>query len=99
MARKQFVIVYPDRSKENVSRTDRDSLLLSRQIEPISPEKYRYIGEVKTFHAFSDLAGICAKLPMLRRYLEGLFIFEFQGKQHRERLETPEAFAFRLQLN
>lgn len=101
MARKQFLIVYPDRSKKNVSRTDRDSLLLSRQIEPLCSGQYRFVGEMRTFHAFSDLVELRGKfepLPVLRKYLEGSFIFEFQGRQHKERLETPEAFAFRLQL-
>ena len=104
MARKQFTVVYPDGSKRNIGCAERDSLLLSRQIKQITPLRYAYSGEVRTYHAFAELTPLRDRLinppHFLRPYLEGVFIFvDPTGKKHRELLETPEALADRIELH
>jgi hypothetical protein len=87
MARKQFVVTYPDRTKANISRSDRDSLLASLLIEPSGFNAYRYIGPQRTFHSFADLSSLKDKLfqPIEQTgYLEGSWIFERDGKRYRE---------------
>jgi len=101
MARKQFVIVYPDHSKKHVSRSERDSLLLARAITPTAiPLQYRFAGQVHSLHSFADLSCLLGQpLGDLRHHLDGQFIFvDTLGRRHRELLETPEALALRLGL-
>lgn len=99
MARNQYLITYKDGSRRHVDREERDSLLLSRCLEQVGPRDYHCNIPLRTYHSFADLAEIKFQpVNPLRRFLAGSFIFEFQGRQHKERLETPEAFAFRLQL-
>lgn len=58
MARKQFVVTYPDRSKSHISRSERDRLLLSLLIESTGPNQYRYVGRAVSCHSFTDLSRI-----------------------------------------
>lgn len=99
MARKQFVVVYPDRSREHIGRTERDQLLLSGDIRQLVGNEYRYTGQVQSFHSFADLSQLQDRFQPtveLRRFLEGRFTVELKGKRHSERLETPGAMWERL---
>ena len=100
VSRKQFTVSYPDRSKRNISRSQRDTLLLSRQIAHASGLEYRFIGLSQTLHSFADLSQLLGQpLGDLRHHLDGQFIFvDTLGRRHRELLETPEALALRLGL-
>lgn len=63
MARKQFVVHYPDRTRANISRSERDDQLLSSLIEPTEqPNQYRYIGKTYSCKNFADLSYIKEKL-------------------------------------
>jgi hypothetical protein len=56
---------------------------------------------MKTFHTFVDWGKqyIAPENRWLeRRFLEGSFIIEREGRRHTEHLETPGALALRLKL-
>jgi hypothetical protein len=104
MARKQFVVVYPDGSKKNVSGYDREQMLLAGEIRKDGERAnhYRFVGPSQSFqrfHSFSELARLGPALePQTprKRFLSGNFVVQFGEKRHRELLETPEALAVRL---
>jgi hypothetical protein len=97
LAHHKFLLTYPDGSRKHIDRETRDQLLLSLQARQIGPQRYRFIGQHKTFHSFSELGElrIESNAP-LRRFLPGSFIFEVHLKRRRELMETPEGMAFRL---
>ena len=108
MARSKFELVYRDGSRKQISSAERNSLLLSRDIEQTTQANrdgrqiYRFIGQVKTFHAFADLAELLPLMALpanlLRHYLEALcVIFEFHLKRERQFEQTPEAAELRLE--
>ena len=101
MARKQFLLKYPDGSKKHIGCPERDSLLLDRLIARQSDKEYVYIGQPKTFHSFADLEQLIPALqpkgPIVK-YYSGHFIWEFSSKRHRELMETPDAMVLRLAL-
>lgn len=103
MPRKQFEITYPDGSRKHVSAIERDALVLTREIKFIAPQKYKFIGQVKTFHSFAAIGELKTKLQdstEFRRYLSGSFIVvDRDGARHHEMLETPEAMQLRLEKN
>lgn len=99
MARKSFLITYPDRSKKHVDSLERDSLLLAKLIRHLEGNRYEFAGEVCTLHSFADLERIRPQFQPrnpLRKFLEGSFVFEHAGRKKFERLETAEALEFRL---
>lgn len=101
MPRKQFEILYPDGSRKHISAIERDALMLAREIKFLAPQKYKFIGQVKTFHSFAALGELKLKLehsPEFRRYLSGSYIWvDPQGMRHNERMETVEAMELRLE--
>lgn len=96
MAKKNFTVVYPDRSRHHIGRVERDQLLLSGLIRLRVGLEYDWRGQVQSFHSFADLSKLQPS-QLLQRYLEGRFTFELAGKRHSERLETPAAMALRLE--
>lgn len=104
MARKSFLIIYPDRSKKHVDAFERDQMLLAGELQRVDQNSYKWVGEVKTFHTFADLAGLRDKLTLsttLRRFLPGQFTIEHPrrlgGQREHERLQTPEAMKVELE--
>lgn len=100
MARKTFLIIYPDRSKKHVDAAERDQMLLAGELQHVDQNSYKWVGEVKTYHSFADLEALRGRLVQsttLRRFLPGSFIVEYPrrlgGKRVRELLQTPEAMA------
>lgn len=104
MARTKFEVVYPDgRTRKQISTAERNSLLLSREIKQIGPTRFKFVGQVRTYHAFADLINLLPLLALppnlLRRYLVALcVVFELALEHDRQREETPEAFEQRLEL-
>lgn len=102
MARKQFLLKYPDRSKTHITCAERDDLLLRGLITSNGPNEYAYIGQSKTYHSFAELEQLKTSLVFedapKRKFLSGSFIIEFSDKRFHERLETPEHMAYRLKL-
>lgn len=99
MSRKQFVVSYPDRSKSNISRSERDRLLLSLLIEPIAPNNYRYIGKALSCHQFADLSKIKESYfkPIGQTgYMAGLYIIERGDKRTRETQAYPGEMEIQL---
>ena len=97
MARKQFLVIYADKSRAFVSRDERDSMLLSGEIKQTGWREYRYIVPVirlrrsATEDTMTALKIVPREPVMLRRFLPGSFIFEHGDKRRTERLETAEA--------
>ena len=107
MARKQFVIVYPDGSKKNVSAFDREQMLLAGEIKKDgdNANRYRFVAQAKsvtvqTFKSFRELANLGPLTPAQREYLQrhypGLFIFEIGEESFVEIMESAEGLALRL---
>ena len=84
MARKQFVVLYPDHSKSNISRSERDRLLLSQLITPAGDKLYRYTGQAFTVNNFADISRLS---PHIFRtlpdtgFLPGRYIFELNDRK------------------
>lgn len=95
---KKYLVTYPDRSRKYVDRETRDQLILSQDIVKSGVDRYRYTGEVRTFHSFRDLENLYVpqRTSDLRRFLAGSFIFLLRGHRQRELMETPEGMAIRL---
>ena len=101
MARKQFLLKYPDHSKKHITCIERDDLLLRGLISSVSPNEYTYIGQSKTYHSFAELEQLKTSLIVdqpKRKFLAGSYIIEFGDKRIRERLETAEHMVYRLKL-
>ena len=102
MARSKFEVIYSDgRTRKEISSAERNSLLLSREIKQIGPTRYKFIGQVKTYHAFADLAELIPLMALppslLRHYLDALrMIFELELERELQLEETPQAFEQRL---
>ena len=98
LAHHRYLLTYPDGSREHIDRETRDNLLLSLKAKQTGPQKYRFIGETRTFHSFSELGALYleANTQPLRRFLAGRFVFALKGNRHRELMETPEGMAFRM---
>ena len=74
-------------------------MLLSLEIVAMtSTNHYRFLGQLKTFHALRDLSSLvlAPQNTSFVRFLCGTFVFEFQGKKVVERMETPEGMAARI---
>ena len=102
MARKQFTVLYPDRSRDSITRTECDQALLAGQIVHVDGNSYRYLGQIHTLHAMSELAQLQDRYgPTMvhLRYLPGTFTIELRDKRYHERLETPEGMAARLRAS
>ena len=104
MARKQFTIIYPDRSKKHVGIDERDSLLFSRQIRrTANPLHFEFVGEEHRFRSFAELSKLEIKFSgtvIAKRYLAGQFTVVSQdGSRRTERLETEYAMVDRLERN
>ncbi len=76
----------------------RDDLVLTGLAKEMEPGRYSYLGPMRTAHQMSDISLCIQESAPARRFLPGQFIVEFDGKRRRERLETPEAYAARLNL-
>jgi hypothetical protein len=98
LPRKLYTLTYPDRSRKNIDRIERDSLELSGSIKKTSDGQYKYIGPIHTFHTMADLGKLRITAPSeCQRFLEGRFIFvDPQKVQHIERLETVGGMTARL---
>ena len=102
MARSKFEVIYPDgRTRKEIGSAERNSLLLSREIKQIGPTRYKFVGQVQTFHAFADLAKLIQHMALppslLRHYLDALrVIFELALERELQLEETPEAYHARL---
>jgi hypothetical protein len=98
LAHHKFLLTYPNGKPKYIDRETRDQLLLSLQAKQTGPQRYRYIGQPKTFHSFSELGELRleSQLVPLKKYLPGVFIFEVHLKRRRELMESPEGMAFRL---
>lgn len=82
-----------------IDRQMRDDLVLSGLAKELEPGRYAYLGPAHTGHQMSDIGKLCVENSgPQRRFLPGQFIVEFDGRRHLERLETPEAYAARLNL-
>lgn len=96
---RRYLLKYQDGSKMHMDRQLRDNLVLSGLAKESEPGRYAYLGPMHTGHQMSDLGKLSIGEPdNKRRFLPGQFIVEFDGKRRRERLETPEAYAARLNL-
>lgn len=95
---RNYLLKYPDGSKKNMSRADRDNLLLSGLAKQTGPQEFIYLGQVRTLHSFAELSTlhITAEPKNLRRFLAGSFIWEHAGKRKRELMETPESIGMRV---
>jgi hypothetical protein len=98
---KPFTIVYPDRSKKNVTASFKDRMLVSGEIEKVDACTYRFVGDSSIFRC-NSLQGLSAfkprlaPLPYFTRFYPGFFVWEHAGKKHREMLESPENLALRI---
>lgn len=102
LGRHKFLITYPDGSKKHVGTAERNSLLLSREIQPLTAKAYKFTGETKTFTSFTALGQwfqVQALSPeQLRRYLSNLAVlYDLAGEKELQLEETPEAFGLRLE--
>lgn len=99
---RRYEIKYPDGSKKHISRQERDDLVLSGFAKESGSGTYVYLGQLKTYSSFVDYGRDYIATPRptepIKRFHPGQFIFEHDGKRHTERLETPEAYAARLNL-
>lgn len=100
MAHRQFLVTYPDGSREHIDREERDSLLYSRDLKQTGPKQYEYIGQPRTFHlsATQNTVQCLAKaMPsVIRRHLDISVVFELGDKRRREIEETVEGMELRL---
>jgi len=102
LSRRIYELIYQDNTRKHINSSERNSLLLSREIKQIGPTRYKFIGQPKTFHAFADLQQLISLMAvapnLLRHYLNALcVIFEIHLERERQLEETPEAFALRLE--
>lgn len=99
MAKKRFIIQYPDGSKKQIGCTERDSLILSKEIQLQAENRYKFTGQIKTFHSLSQLAELipAIKPSLLRHYLDGSWMWILRGEREEQREETPEACVLRLE--
>jgi len=100
MARKSFLIVYPDRSKKHVNAQEREQMYLEGVLAKTDdPLVWRFVGQSHTFHSFAELWPLKAALDPnpRRRFLPGNFIWKFKDMRRRELLETPESLGARMQ--
>lgn len=101
MARLKHEIIYPD-SRKQVSTSELNSLLLSREIKQIGPSRYVFVGQVRTYHAFADLRELLHEMVLppnlVRHYLEALcVIWTLALERERQYEETPASFEQRLE--
>lgn len=82
----------------HMNRQLRDDLVLSGLAKEVDGGRYAYIGPHRTMHTMAELGTLQIGTEPKRHFLPGKFIVEFDGKRHTERLETPEAYAARLNL-
>lgn len=99
---KHYLLTYKDGSRKHITREDRDSLLLAKQVKRTFSGNYLFIGKPLILHNLADLATLKDSLNLspeqIRRFLAGLFIIEQpNGKQRLERLETPQGMHLRLE--
>lgn len=90
--------------REHISREERDSLLYSKSIRKTAqPGCYLYTAKPLTFHSFADMKDYAAthslRVGLVRRFIAGHFIWELNGKQWHELVETPEGMALRMAEN
>lgn len=104
MTRKTFLIIYPDGSKKHVKRAERDELLLGCLITALNSNEYKYVGQIKTFHALSDLQVLRQQMIKCQRqepdYYPGTFVVEYPRRlgqaRRRESMQSAEALAIAL---
>lgn len=98
MARKQFLIKYPDRSFEHIGTAKRDQMAARGELRLIAENCYEFTGEQKTLHSLAELSTILPRIQKqeFRRFLPGSFIWQHKDTKLRERMETPEGMAIRL---
>lgn len=103
MARKRFIVFYPDSSKEQIGTTERDSLLVSGSIRKISEGRYEFTGQRRTFHSFPDYGKHYVaqqtqpSLDSGPNYLSCHLKFQApDGSIREEREETPKGLVLRL---
>ena len=97
MAHRKYLLTYPDGQRRHIDRETRDHLLLSLQAKQTGPDRYRFTGQTKVFHSFSELGELCLEpTAPLRRFIEGSFVFELGTMRRHELMETPEGMAFRM---
>jgi len=100
MSRKNFVIVHADGSKRNIGSTERNSLLLLKEIRFLEGTKYVYTGEMRTYHSFADLSKLRHRGEFTKAaasFLRGTFIVvDTKGRTFVEKLETPAGLEVRL---
>lgn len=108
LARKLDLVRYPDGTSKHISNSQRDSLLLSSEIEFLCAGEYRSTLELRSFrfnatqNTLNRLEDLAASpdsplaLPH-KNFLPGNFIIEAPDKRkRREVMETPEHMAIRL---
>lgn len=99
MARKSFLIVYPDRSRKHVNAQEREQLYLEGVLAKTgNPQVWRFIGQSHVFRSFAELFVLKATIEPnpRRRFLPGNFVWKLKGKRKRELMETPESLAARM---
>jgi len=102
LAKKTLELIYPDKSRKHISCAQRDSYLLTGEIEAINEKQFRYIGQARTYRTFADLGELrehVGPLQAVRRFV-GIpaVIFSYRGKRRSEHEETPEGMVLRLKL-
>lgn len=86
-------------SKRHMKASERDELLLSGEIEPISATEYRYIAKPRILNSFQALANLKLTKPAADTgFLEGHFIIERAGKRSRDIQAKPGQLEIQLRL-
>lgn len=103
MARRQFLVLYPDGSRKHVDREERDSLLYAQEIKEtgfreyrftVAPRSYRLSATQNTLPSLSLEAK--ATPPVVRRYLGIDVIFQLGEKRYHEHEESTEGMVLRF---
>jgi len=100
LASKRFLLLYPDGSRAHISTTERDELLLTSKIRKLDAFRYSYTAQPQVFRSFQAIEPLRERVQpigIFRRFLDGKFIIDHNGKRTVELLESVEGMAIRLQ--
>lgn len=100
MPRKSFQITFANGKSKHVTRDERDELLLSRDIQFLKGNEYKYIATTRTLHGLAQLSVVLERMVKAARqepdYYAGQFIFELNERKKFERLQSSEALEIAL---
>lgn len=99
---KRFTVVYPDDSKRNVGRRQKEKMFLAGELRQIDERHFAFIGEVLVVHSLKSLSSLLSRhAPNASQQPEpafypGMYVWQLREKRRRELMESPDHMALQL---